>query len=73
LRINSSGLLSFIENGTVVRAYDINNAEVNVNRGELTGSSVEPMESWVEAASFVDDDDLAFSETGLLCLHGTTA
>jgi hypothetical protein len=21
------------------------------------------MESWVEAASFVDDDDLAFSET----------
>jgi hypothetical protein len=69
----SYGELIVIENGVVVREflYDADNPEVNVNRGELTSSSVEPMESWIEAASFVDDDDLAFSENGLLWLHRT--
>jgi hypothetical protein len=69
------GELIVIENGTVVREflYDSDNPEVNINRGELTGSSVEPMKSWVEAARFVDDDDLTFSENGLLWLHGNTA
>ncbi|HKA21306.1 MAG TPA: hypothetical protein VKN18_23720 [Blastocatellia bacterium] len=71
----SYGELIVIENGTVVREflYDADNAEVNVNRGELTGSPIEPMESWIEAASFVDDDDLAYSENGLLWLHGKPA
>jgi hypothetical protein len=60
-----------IENGKILREflYDENSPEVNVNRGQLVGSPVEPMETWIQAASFVDDDDLAFSERGLLWLH----
>lgn len=68
------GEVIVIEKRAVVREflYDEKDPEDNVNRGELTTSSVEPMESWIQAASFVDDDDLAFSDKGLLWLHRTT-
>lgn len=65
------GELIVIENGVVVRefGYDCDNPEFNVNRGELTGSSIEPLESWVEVAEFVDGDKIAYSDHGLLWMH----
>jgi hypothetical protein len=65
------GELIVIENGAVVREflYQGDDADDNVNRGILVGSAIEPMESWIQAARFIDDDDLAFSENGLLWLH----
>ena len=69
------GELIVIQNGAILREFlhDEGHPEVNRNCGRLVGSKIEPIESWIQAARFVDDDDLAFSERGLLWLHGKTA
>jgi hypothetical protein len=69
------GELTVIENGTVLREFlfDSDNAEVNVNYGQLEGNPVEPIETWIEAARFVDEDEIVFSERGLFWLHGVIA
>ena len=66
------GELIVIQNGAIVREflYDSDNPEENVNRGQLAGSAIEPMTTWIQAARYVDDDDLVFSEQGVLWLHG---
>ena len=65
------GELIVIENGTVVREFlfDADDPDANVNRGVLAGNLIEPLKTWIEVAHFVDDDDLAFSEKGLLWIH----
>jgi len=56
-----------VRGGRVVREFldDHHNPEANANAGrsEVEGK---PFESWVDVASFVDADELAFSEAGLL-------
>lgn len=66
------GELVVIESGDIVREFLFyaDDPDGNVNIGQFDGNSVEPLETWVEAASFVDDNDLVFSEHGLLWLHG---
>ena len=64
------GELIVIRNRTVVREflYDADNPQDNVDNGTLP--DIDPLNTWIEVASFVDDDDIAFSETGLLWIHG---
>jgi hypothetical protein len=66
------GELVVMDNGCVLREFlfDSDNPEVNVNKGYLDGSTIEPLETWIEAARFVDDDEIVFSERGLLWVHG---
>lgn len=65
------GELIVITNGEVLREflYDSDNPEINTNRGYLTGSPIESLQTWIDVARFVDDDKLAFSGIGLLWLH----
>ncbi len=49
------------------------NPDENINRGELVNYPMEPIETWVDVASFVDSDEFFFSDTGTLWLHSTTA
>lgn len=65
------GELIMIANSEVIREFlhDSDNPEVNVNRGHLAENPIEPIQTWIQVARFVDDDDLAFSERGLLWLH----
>lgn len=65
------GELIVIEKGAVVREflYYADDAEENVDRGKLAQPGYEPLETWIEVASFVDDDELIFSERGLLWIH----
>jgi hypothetical protein len=60
-----------IEDGRVVREFlsDADCPEVTVNFGRLANTDLEPIESWIHVAGFVDDD-LPVSETGLLWIHG---
>jgi hypothetical protein len=61
------GEFVLVRGGQVVREFldDPDNPESNANRGtsECAG---EPFESWVNVATFVDADELGFSEAGLL-------
>jgi hypothetical protein len=61
------GEFVLVRGGRVVREFldDPDNPGANVNRGssELEG---EPFGSWVDVASFVDADELGFSEAGQL-------
>lgn len=65
------GELVVIKRGAVLREFlfDASDPEVSVNRGQLNGNPIEPMQTWIEAARFVDDDDLVLSKHGLLWLH----
>jgi hypothetical protein len=65
------GELIVIEGGAVVREFPhgADNPDVKVNRGQLDGNPIESIETWIQAARFVDDD-VIFSEHGLLWLHG---
>ena len=61
------GELVVVRDGRVVREFldDSGSPEGNVNAGR-TDMVGEPFESWVDVAGFVDADQLAFSESGLL-------
>jgi hypothetical protein len=39
---------------------------VNVDRGRLPFEQEHPLKSWIEVASFVDDDELFFADNGWL-------
>ncbi len=66
------GELIVIEDGTILREFlfDSDNSEVNVNFGKIEGSPIEPIETWIQAARYVDDDEIVISEHGFLWLHG---
>ena len=66
----SCGELVVIENGKVLREFlDISeDPDANVNRGKLD-HECEPITSWIEVASFVDEDELGFSENGSLLIY----
>jgi len=64
------GELVAIRGGVILREFlwDRSAPEANVNRGCLDCVD-EPFQTWVEVASFVEDDDLGFSETGRLWIY----
>ncbi len=65
------GELIVIEKGVVSRDFMdcLNEPEINKNECQLTFEKNDPITSWVEVASFVDDDSLAFSEKGWLWVN----
>lgn len=67
------GQLIVVRHGRVVREFlhDVQDPSQNVNRGFLERERTEPIEDWVDAARFVDDDELADdgAEEGTLLLY----
>lgn len=63
------GELILIRHGEIVREFlhDASDPSDNVDFGSC--DLVAPLNTWIEVASFVDEDDLAFSENGLLWIH----
>jgi hypothetical protein len=61
------GEFVLVRDGRVIREFldDPHNTDANINVGisEVEG---EPFEGWADVASFVDADELGFSEAGLL-------
>jgi hypothetical protein len=69
------GELIVIEHGKIMREFMHcpDEPEDNVDSGKLPWEKDGPIESWIEVASFVDDDDLVFSESGWLwVIEGTS-
>lgn len=63
------GEIIVVGDGSVIRVFtdDADLPERNLNIGKLEENiEPEPFHSWIEVASFVDADELAFSETGWL-------
>jgi hypothetical protein len=62
------GELIFIENGTVTYEFrfDEENPKININNGKPPAIIDEPLETWVEAASFVDEDSFINPKIGHL-------
>ena len=69
----SYGELIVIRDRSVLREFihDAENPDENTDTGSCP--DVGTLKTWIEVARFVDDDDLAFSDTGLLWIHGPTA
>lgn len=67
------GELTYLRDAAVIREYLYveEDPDGNVDFGFLHDKPIEPLNTWVEVARFVDDDGLAFSETGLLWIFGT--
>lgn len=63
------GQLILIQDSKIVREFlhDASDPSVNIDFGSC--ELVDPLKTWVEVTSFVDEDDLAFSENGLLWIH----
>ena len=59
-----------IENGVVIRDFfeDYDNPEDNRNLGILPFEKETPIESWIDVAAFVDDDDIVSSENGTVLI-----
>ena len=67
------GQLIVVHDGRVVREFldDEQDPRENVNRGRLAIESASPIDDWIAAASFVDEDEIAQSpDEGLLWLFG---
>ena len=70
---NSSGHLIVIQQGQIVREFLDNTASPQspVNRGRLGFEGDNPINDWIGAASFVDDDEIVISpDYGLLWMFG---
>ena len=69
------GQLIVVRHGRVVREFlhDLQDPSQDVNRGRLERERAEPIEDWVDAARFVDDDALADdgADEGTLLLYVT--
>lgn len=67
------GELIVIENKVILREFlDISDdSEANVNKGKLPIEEEQPIKSWTEVASLVDDE-LSFSDTGWLWVNENT-
>lgn len=63
------GELIIIENGRIVREFlqDLENPDLNVDVGAMAFESGPA--SWITVAGFVDDDEFAYSDRGLLWIH----
>lgn len=63
-----------VRGGRVVREFldDPHNPEAKANTG-VSNVEGKPFESWVDVTSFVDTDELEFSEEGLLWVWGGRA
>jgi hypothetical protein len=67
------GQLIVVQAGRVVREFldDRQDTRQNVNRGRLAFEESLPINDWIAAASFVDEDEVAHSpDEGLLWLFG---
>jgi hypothetical protein len=67
------GQLIVVRDGRVVREFldDQQDPRQNVNRGQLAFENTSPINDWIAAASFVDDDEIAqLPDAGLLWLFG---
>jgi hypothetical protein len=67
------GQIIVVRFGRVVREFlkDQQDPRSNVNRGKLPFESNSPMKSWIDAASFVDEDEIVtYPDTGLLWMFG---
>ena len=70
------GQLIVVQDGSVVREFldDQQDPQENVNRGRLPSEKKSPIEDWISAASFVDDDEIVqMPDEGLLWMFGPTA
>ena len=67
------GEIVVLKGGEVLREFiDYpDSPEENRDRGTLASEETKPIRSWIEVASFVDSDELAFSEKGLLWINET--
>lgn len=67
------GQLIVVRHGRVVREFlhDVQDPSQDVNRGRLELERTEPIDDWVDAARFVDGDDLADegADEGTLLLY----
>lgn len=70
----SYGQLIVIKNGKLIRdfLYDEQQPQDNVNFGKLEYETDSPINTWIDVASFVDEDELAFSKDGYLWNLRTT-
>lgn len=70
------GQLIVVRDGVIVREFldDEQDPSHNVNRGRLESEGSSPIQNWIHAARFVDDDDLSDPgvENGLIWLVGRT-
>ena len=68
------GELIVIRDGQVLREFLAckDEPEVNVDRGRLETETATPIKSWIDVASFVDDDDLGFNDKGWLWISQPT-
>lgn len=64
------GAITVIRDGKVVREFldYAPEQEDNLNVGNL-GPDFEPIETWIDVAGIVDDDNLGFSDTGFLWVY----
>ena len=70
------GQIIAIRNGRVIRDFldDQQAPESNVNRGKLSCESKSPIKNWIDAATFVDEDEIVtYPDTGLLWMFGKVA
>ncbi len=65
------GELIVIKQGIVLREFMNypDDPDENINKGHLASEVDRPITSWVEVASFVDDDPFAFSDRGWLWVN----
>jgi hypothetical protein len=67
------GQLIVIQGGRIVRDFldDEQEPAQNVNRGKLPTEKQSPIKTWIDAASFVDEDEIvSHPDTGLLWMFG---
>lgn len=66
--------LIVIDKGVVLREflYSPDEPAENVNIGLLPQEKLEPIQTWVDVARIVDEDDLAYSERGWLWIFSVT-
>lgn len=65
------GELTIIENGKVAREFMdmLHEPELNINMGKLEQEEEEPIQSWVDVASFIDEDTIIYSDAGWLWIQ----
>ncbi|MBU3129788.1 hypothetical protein [Clostridium tagluense] len=65
------GELIIIQNGKVLREFmDMpDDPELNIDMGKLEKEEGKPIHSWVDVASYVDEDSIIYSDTGWLWIQ----
>ncbi|GCD10057.1 hypothetical protein Ctaglu_16800 [Clostridium tagluense] len=65
------GELIIIRNGKILREFmDMpDDPELNIDMGKLEKEEEKPIHSWVDVASYVDEDSIIYSDTGWLWIQ----